>query len=185
MKKFLTIKSKKKDSYILLGILALGAYLRLKGINWDQNQHLHPDERFLTMVTQAMSWPKPAISFFFSKLSTLNPYNVGYNFFVYGTFPLVLVKFLTEFLKFDLYDYNNITLVGRFISAVFDLGTLLFVFKIGKKIFNQKIGYLSAFLYAISVLPIQLSHFFTVDTFLVFFLICVRPFRTNCELVGI
>ena len=34
----------------LLAVLAAGGYLRFSGINWDENFHLHPDERFLTMV---------------------------------------------------------------------------------------------------------------------------------------
>jgi 4-amino-4-deoxy-L-arabinose transferase-like glycosyltransferase len=60
--------------------------------------------------------------------------------------------------------------VGRLVSGLFDLGTLLLVFKIGQRIFGRPIGLLGSFLYSIAVLPIQLAHFFAVDTFLVFFL---------------
>ena len=35
---------------LLVVILLFGGYFRTIGINWDSNQHLHPDERFLTMV---------------------------------------------------------------------------------------------------------------------------------------
>ena len=38
----------------LAAILAFGAYLRMVGRNWDESQSLHPDERFLTMVTAAV-----------------------------------------------------------------------------------------------------------------------------------
>ena len=31
-------------------VMVVAAYLRFVGLNWDELQHLHPDERFLTMV---------------------------------------------------------------------------------------------------------------------------------------
>ena len=31
-------------------ILIAGAYFRFTGVNWDQDQHQQPDERFMTMV---------------------------------------------------------------------------------------------------------------------------------------
>ena len=33
-------------------ILIIGAYFRFTGINWDDDQHLHPDERFMTIVAE-------------------------------------------------------------------------------------------------------------------------------------
>jgi hypothetical protein len=68
------------------------------------------------------------------------------------------------------FDYNNITLVGRIVSALLDSGIIFLVYKITHKIFNEKTAILAALLYSISVLPIQLAHFFAVDTFLAFFL---------------
>ncbi len=44
-------------SILLALILLLGAYFRLTGVEWDDNTHLHPDERFLTMVETALSLP--------------------------------------------------------------------------------------------------------------------------------
>ena len=36
---------------LILGcIIALGAFLRFTGINWDEGYHLHPDERFLRKI---------------------------------------------------------------------------------------------------------------------------------------
>lgn len=154
----------------LCAVLLLAAFFRLYGLNWDQNHHLHPDERFLTMVVGALKWPKSLSQYFNPQTSPLNPYNANFGFFVYGTLPLKIVKAGTEFINLTNYDYNNIALVGRLISAIFDLGIVLLIYKIGQKIFNEKIGVLASFLYSISVLPIQLSHFFAVDTFLVFFL---------------
>jgi len=156
MKNFSKFNFKKYHLFIVL-ILAL--IFRLYGLNWDQNQHLHPDERFLTMVTQAV------------KLPSVDPYEAGYDFFVYGTLPLTIVKIVSSFVIIDKLDYNNITLVGRIVSTFFDLGVVFLIYKISENIFDKKIGLLAAFFYSISVLPIQLSHFYAVDTFLNFFIV--------------
>lgn len=163
MKNFFT---KKK---ILILILFLAAGLRLYGLNWDQNQHLHPDERFLTMVETAIKIPNSFKDYLNPQVSPMSPYNKGYRFFVYGTFPLNLTKIMGEIINYR--DYSNIHFVGRVLSALFDLGVVFLIYKIAAKIFNDKVGLVSAFLYSIMVLPIQLSHFFAVDTFLNFFLV--------------
>ena len=52
------INTKKRESWLILFALILviagGAYFRFVGINWDDNYHLHPDERFLTMVETSL-----------------------------------------------------------------------------------------------------------------------------------
>lgn len=145
---------------IFIGILVIASVFRFTGINWDQNAHLHPDERFLTMVATNISWPKNIPEFFDTKKSPANPHNVGHGFYVYGTYPVHLVKLVAQAVKKD--TYEGITIVGRTMSGVVDLATLVFVFLIG--------GNLAAFLYAIMVLPIQQSHFFTVDPYATLFL---------------
>ncbi len=178
---------------VFLGIFSLAAFFRLYGINWDQNQHLHPDERFLTMVAGSISWPSDLWEYLDTGTSPANPHNRGYGFYVYGTFPLFFTKWVAELVNKG--DYVNLTIVGRQLSAVFDLGTVILVFLIGKQILkstnsqinkfsnknplklldylkleNWRIGLFAAFFYAASVLPIQLSHFFAVDTYLTFFI---------------
>src|SRR5213593_308472 len=83
----------------LVGIMLLGGILRFSGRNWDDGLHLHPDERFITMVATDIRWPASVREYFDSEHSPLNPYNVKndddtnrYNSFIYGTFPLFLSK---------------------------------------------------------------------------------------------
>lgn len=147
----------------------MAVFLRLYGLNWDQNQHLHPDERFLTMVAVAIKLPSNIFAYLDPLRSTASPYNQGFGFFVYGTFPLYFVKIVAEI--FNKVDYGEIHFVGRAVSAFFDVGVVFLLYKIGEKIYGRKQGLLAAFLYSIMVLPIQLSHFFAVDTFLNFFLV--------------
>lgn len=171
-------------SILALGIFLFAAFLRLYGINWDQNQHLHPDERFLTMVAGGISWPKDLEEYLDTQTSSLNPHNRGFGFFVYGTFPIFFTKWVAESLGQG--DYGGLTLVGRQLSALFDLGTVLLVFLIGKQIStnqqkkkNWLIPLWGMFLYSVMVLPIQLSHFYAVDTYLTFFITLSFYFLTK------
>lgn len=160
-----------KNKLIFLFIILLAFAFRLYGFNWDSDQHLHPDERFLTMVASDIDLPGKISDYFDPQTSTLSPYNHHYSFFVYGTLPLNLVKIVGQLIGKT--DYDNLHFVGRFLSTLFDIGIIFLLYKISQKIKPRQtsLALLSAFLYAIMVLPIQLSHFFAVDTFLSFFLL--------------
>ena len=152
-------------------ILTLAGLLRLTGRNWDEGQYLHPDERFITMVATALRWPGVG-GYFDSTNSTLNPYNMGYGSFIYGTVPLFLGKLWGSITGYVVYgDYH---LASRSLSAIFDLITVVLVFLIARKLFSPTIGLLAMLLYSLSVLAIQLSHFGTFDLIATTF--CVATF---------
>lgn len=155
---------------ILLGcIMVLAEIFRFSGINWDSNAHLHPDERFLTMVTTSISWPKTIAGYFQTDTSPLNPHNKGFAFYVYGTYPLYVTHIVANL--FGQLTYNGVTLVGRKISVLIDLLTVFFVFLIGFHASGKRwgTGLIAALLYALAPLPIQLSHFYTVDPYVTLF----------------
>lgn len=171
---------------VLVLILILGAFLRFYNLNWDQDFHLHPDERFLTMVGEAMKLPANISEYLNPAISTFNPTNIGFNFYVYGTFPVVLNKIIAVILQMD--NYNAFTLLGRLLSGLSDLMIVLLVYKTlslfeKKYKLDKSIKLYGAFFYAIAMLPIQLSHFFAVDTFLNFFMFAsfyfILSFRFN------
>lgn len=148
-------------------ILVLAASFRLFNINWDQGFHMQPDERAIVMAVTDLKYPT-SLADFLSPKSGWNP-----NFFAYGSFPFYLLKIAGSIMShFDplFAMYDKINLVGRVLSAAFDLGTLLFVFLLGRKLFSTTIGLFASFFYATSVLSIQLSHFYAVDTLLTFFI---------------
>ncbi|MDQ1300370.1 MAG: 2 protein, partial [Chloroflexota bacterium] len=171
--------------WLLALILLAGAYLRLSHVNWDEGTHIHPDERFLTMVTSALALPDSPQQFFDSTQSPMNPNNRGYDFFVYGTLPLFIVRVAAEVaqqfnasallwevapgIPLNLTGYDGIHLVGRTLSGLFDVATLWLTFVIARRLFGRKEGTLAAALYAFAPLALQQSHFFTVDTFGTFF----------------
>lgn len=156
---------------IIIFIIFLFAFgLRIFGLNWDDNNHLHPDERFLTMVASDIKLPSSISNYFDSSLSPLNPYNYPqYQFFVYGTFPLFLTKILAVILHLD--NYDHLALLGRVLSALFDSSNIILLYFIARKLLKNFYVYLPSIFYSLLVLPLQLSHFFTVDTFLTFFLL--------------
>ena len=162
--------------FLFAGVFLLAFGFRFYGVNWDQDQHLHPDERFLTMVTGAIDWPDNLYEYFDTSHSPLNPHNRGHDFFVYGTFPVFLTKYAAEILGQA--DYNGIAITGRQLSALFDLGTVVLIFAIARQFVlpDKKntddflLPCLAMLFYALAVLPIQLAHFFAVETYLTFFL---------------
>ncbi|MCE7948102.1 MAG: hypothetical protein DYG88_11805 [Chloroflexi bacterium CFX4] len=139
--------------------------------------------------------------FFDSQCSNWYPKNVGHGLYVYGELPLFVVRITAEAMQMVHYEiarhtpdtaddvialswtnYNGIHLVGRSVSAVADLISLLLVFVLGRMLYNQWVGVLAMALYAAAVLPIQLSHFWTADAFtslpvLIAFIFAVRFMR--------
>jgi YYY domain-containing protein len=153
---------------LLIGVLIIGGYLRFVGIQWDDVYHLHPDERFLTMVESSISPVDSLGQYFDTSTSSLNPNNRGYSYYVYGTLPLFLTRYVGEAINET--GYGQIHVVGRILSGIFDLGTILLIYAISKRLYkNPRLGLMASLFYALSVLPIQLSHYFTVDTTATFF----------------
>ena len=199
---------------LLVLILFAGAYLRTAGLDWDEGQHLHPDERFLTMVESGISPVKACnlpdtpiercpnsqkdwLSFseyFNSAQSSLNPHNRGYGFFVYGTLPIFMVRYVAEWAtginawaatyiaqngaevlfgplleqlakQPPLTGYDTVNLVGRQLSALADLLTIILMYAIALRLYGRKVALLTAVFSTFAVLQIQLSHFFTVETY--------------------
>ena len=167
-KKISRFSNSKLQFALLVLILLIGAYFRFSGINWDENYHLHPDERFLTMVESSISPVKNISEYFNTEISSLNPYNSGYSFFVYGTLPIFFIRYFAGWLGQA--DYGHVFIIGRYFSGIFDLLSILIVFLITQRLYKNKwMSLLAASLVSVSVLSIQLSHYFTVDSFTNFF----------------
>lgn len=158
-----------KKNRLLIGILLLGAFFRFYGIFWDSGFHFHPDERMISMVAKRIHFPeKEERGLFWSAESPYNP-----KFFAYGSLPIYLLYWGGELggvfnPVFKSYDFLSIT--GRLISILFDIGTIILVYKTGRKVFGKIAGLMGAFFYSICVFCIQDAHFYTVDGVLTFFI---------------
>lgn len=150
----------------LVALLVTAAWLRLTGLDWDGGHHLHPDERFLTMVASDVRIPSASL-YFDSARSTLNPANVGRSYFTYGTFPLFLVRAVAAAARAA--DYDHVYLVGRTFAALFDLATILIAYRIALLLAGPGPALGTVALLTFSVVSIQHAHFFTVDAFATFF----------------
>ena len=183
----------------IAAILLLGLVLRFHGMGWDQPEgagaplQMHPDERFLSLVSDRLDWPDSVGGYFDTANSPLNPYNdPETHSYVYGTFPLFLAKGAATLaghlpdrvgagpFSLDMPDeyadpagpgnsYDRVVLWGRRITALFDAATILVVFGLGSTLFSRKAGLLGALFYALAVLPTQLAHFWTMDPYVTFF----------------
>ena len=160
-------------SVALIVVLLCAAILRFAGINWDQHQHVHPDERFIVWVADTLSWPGDLATALDPARSTINPFRwppgdgdlAGKpRNYAYGHFPLYLLALVAHAaqaagswfgrttLAFPaalqplhtigrhLAEYQYLPLVGRALSTVADLGTLLLVYALGRRIGEQANG---------------------------------------------
>ncbi len=165
-------KKRKSQSLIIFFILLIAAIFRFINLNWDANKHLHPDERFLTMVSNDVKLPSSIFSYFNPDISSLNPANQNYNFFVYGHFPIIVNKILAVVFRNN--NYNSLALQGRFLSASLEIGIVIIIFHFAQQLakkykLSKQFKYWAALTYSLFVLSIQQAHFFTVDSFVNFF----------------
>ncbi|HEU5440548.1 MAG TPA: DUF2298 domain-containing protein [Ktedonobacterales bacterium] len=176
-----------------LGLIALLALVpRLYGLNWDANNHLHPDERAIVFKAMCLAFPgtprpagcDPAYTgpgWFFSPASPLNPH-----FFAYGTLPQYLLAGVAHLLAWlttlthgrfapagggawD--DFDHFTLIGRVLSALFDAGSVLLAGLLARRLAGRWAGLLAAAFVATTAFEVQVAHFYAVDTLLLFFVL--------------
>ncbi len=195
---------------ILLYVLVIGGLFRFVGIRWGDYQYLHPDERFLIWVgadiqpigtspevlgtppntannpwrvSPTYTYPdcKDWGGYFDASCSPLNPNNRGHSFYVYGTLPMFVTRYVAQW-WYGHSGFNEMTDVGRVLSALVDLFSVVLVYAIGSRLFKKPVGLLAAAFTAFTVLNIQQSHFFTMDTFSSFFTLLAIYFAVRVSL---
>jgi Dolichyl-phosphate-mannose-protein mannosyltransferase len=155
-------------TFAALGVILIGAALfRFNGLAWDSGYLFHPDERQILFVATRLRLPS-TLAQFFSADSPLNP-----KFFAYGSFPVYLLRLLSGLAPANSLvtpwsdqQLASLALLGRFLSGMFDLGTLLLMFLLARRLYDKWIGLIVAACMALTVLEIQLAHFYAVDTLL-------------------
>ena len=171
---------------VFIVILALG--LRLHGLNWDSGYGFHPDERDIYMRAgcmyealtdepgystcgylneQSETVPGfPGIGVFLDReRSPLNPH-----WFPLGSILVYLMVFSRSIVElFTDVSALDMRYVGRTISALADVGSVLMVFVLGRRLYGSMVGLLAAVLTATAVIHVQNSHYFRPETLSVLF----------------
>lgn len=119
-------------------------------MTWGQNNFFHPDENNMA-----------------SALSQLSPQSLNPHFFAYGQFPLYLGYFTLQLFKVS-NSFDNSVYVLRFYSAFFSILSLYVIYLLAQKIFTPKLSLLLVLLATFSPGLIQLAHFGTTESFLIF-----------------
>ena len=130
--------------------------------SWDHNQHLHPDERFLSLVGTAIQAPSSLSEYLSTEASRANPHNVGYSFYPYGTWPVLATRAVAG--AVNRADYDGLTLVGRLLSAAADILTLILLYLLGRKLADGAAALVGVGLAACCVLSIQHARFWTMES---------------------
>ena len=172
----------------LVIILVVGLGFRLYGIDWDSGHGFHPDERDIYMrsgcmydlLTEAPGHAEcgyvrdqpeaepglPGLETLLDpERSPLNPH-----WFPLGSILIyVLVGFRSVIELFTDINSLDMRFVGRTLSSLADVGSILFVFVLGRRIYGSGVGLLAAAFTALAVIHIQNSHFYRPETFSVLF----------------
>ena len=168
----------------LLVVIGAALALRLYGLDWDRGFDWtpHPDERAILSRVEQLS--PPPLSDLGSLLDAdRSPWNPRW--FPYGSLPLYLLKgvdLASDLLPGD--GIDDLRTAGRLLSAVADVGTVLMAWLLGSRLYGRREALLASALAALAVLHIQLSHFFTVDTFLALFCVAAVYFMLRVAAEG-
>ena len=169
----------------LIAAVALG--LRLQGVDWDNGHFFHPDERSIYLradhmyrtLTDAPGWEVdanrdfpldtpgiPGVRTFFDKdASPLNPH-----WFPLGTiiiYILVAVRGLLLEPFMDQVRLQDLASAGRTIAAIVDTGSVLMLYFLGRRLYGPAVGLLASTLGALTVINIQLAHFYRPESFII------------------
>lgn len=177
-------------------VLLMAATLRIAGYDWGEGYHQHPDELFLSGVLDNLRAQTCADStipvesclpenkrwmtlgeYFDSANSTLNPYNRGFGFFVYGNLPMTVTRILMEATGND--DIGVSKYFARQMSATTDLLTIFLLYLIASRLYGRKVGLFAAAFSSLAVMQIQQSHFFTSDLFVNLFMFLTLLFAVG------
>lgn len=163
---------------VLASILFTALGVRLYGLTWDHGYLFHPDERMVLFVTSDLSFPwPPDWAALLSPSSTWNP-----AFFSYGSLPIYLLRILSSAaaqLWPTMESLRSFYVIGRVVSALADVGTIYIAYVLGRRLYGVRTALFGGALLAFSVLHVQLSHYYAVDTLLTWAVMLVLLLSTR------
>jgi hypothetical protein len=155
---------------LLIALIVLGLLTRLLGIGWGLPYFYHVDEK---------GFGKFTIHYF---TGDLNPHFFQvpscYTYMtaaVWGGYYLggkVTGRFTSraDLIKAYNQDPTVFFLLGRLLTVILAVGTIILVFMIGRRMYGTRAGALAALLLIFSLEHVKMSHYFIPDVTMVFFL---------------
>ena len=145
---------------LLISILLLAAILRIQGIFWgipvfDPLVHsYHPDEP--KIIRGAYLFPRDILT------NTDFRYPTFYHYFLGAlSFPLKST-FENSGWSSDIYKIY-LAILGRFMSVLLGMGAIFLTFVVAKRLYNEKVGLLSALFLSLCLYHVQNSAWATLD----------------------
>lgn len=141
------------------GIITIfAAVLRFINLNWDAGGRLHPDEALI--VNGALTLR------FFSQMFP--------GFHDYNGLPVYLLHIFSHIASWISgsawwsQSAEGVTLAGRFLSALLSTLSVPLIIILGKKLYSIHTGLIAGLILAAIPLLIQLAHFYTTESMLIF-----------------
>ncbi len=161
--------------WLLALVVLLAAGLRFYGFWWGYPYSFHGDESFVFTMTIRLDEH-------FRQTGSWNP-----RVSTYGSLPFY-VLWITWRLANTLVgllghpfgiDTVPIMLVGRLISATLGTLTVPALYLLGRRLWSPTVGLLGAAFLAVAVSPLRESHFYAVDTMMVFWAVLAMAFAAG------
>jgi YYY domain-containing protein len=153
----------------LFAIVLFALASRLVDLDWDDGHAFHPDERAVAFAVERLSF---------------QPLQLDPQFFAYGSLPFYLIRgaasLAARFTPSGSLDFAGLVLVGRTLSALWGVLTVLALYRLGSALHGRQAGLLAAFLLSACVLHVQHSHFMTAEALLA--LLCLLTLATCVRL---
>lgn len=142
-------------------LTVIAAIFRFTSLNWDMGGRLHPDEALI--VNGALS-----VKFFSQLFPGFHDYN-GFAVYLLKTASLVASVLLRS--SYWSTTPEGVTLVGRFVSALLATLSIPLIYTVAKRVWNKDVGLFAGLVFACTPLLIQLAHFYTTESILIFLLL--------------
>ncbi len=157
---------------LLIIITGLGGFLRFYGLDWGLPWRYHVDENAFINAANAMR-KAPHFNY-------LNP-----KWFYHPSLNIYIVCFLSwSYSLFASLTLAKVHLLGRINSAFWGTISIPMLYLLGRRLYGSATGILAAIFLSVTVIHIQMSHFFTPDVTLVFFLLLTMYFSAGLMKTG-
>jgi len=155
----------------LWAVIVLALAVRLVGIDWGLPNIFHVDENWFAGL--AFKHIQGDLNPHFFHVPSLYSYLVSGVWGLYYLGGKVLGTFSStaDFLQAYLRNATVFILLGRLVTVLFSLGTVILLYLLGKKMFNIRTGLLAALFLTFSLEHVKISHDMLPDVAMIFFLL--------------